>query len=242
MNDACPFDDRDALASLDRLAAGELDDGARRTLFAWLDREPCRWRRCALALLEAREWEGALDDWTAEMRPDARRTDAIRPAGSHTAHRSAPWSALPASNGGKPKRQPSPPTTARIRLAGMLVVAASVAIAFGLGMATDRQWTASRRPLAEVASAGASSRAIESRPNGDRTQPPKEGLDKSVGSKEPASARAVPRNDPATAAGASPDRPELVPAYVRSQLERRGYRVDSHRQFVSVFLPGGRKV
>jgi hypothetical protein len=222
MNDARPFEDRDALASLDRLAAGDLDDGARRALFAWLDREPSRWRRCALALLEAREWEGALDDWTAEMRPDAPRTDAIRPAEIHPELRTAP-------------------SAARFGRMAALAVAASVAIAFGLGMAADRKWTASRRPTAEVASGAESSRAIESRPNGDLPQPPKEGLDKSVGREEPPSARAVPRNEPAAAAS-SPERPDLVPAYVRSQLERRGYRVDSQRQLVSVSLPGGRKV
>jgi hypothetical protein len=239
MNDARPFEDRDALASLDRLAAGDLDEGARRALFAWLDREPQRWRRCALVLLEAREWEGALDDWTAEMRPDAPRTEAFRPARGRPTSVTAP---LAAPNGLEPNRQPIPPTAARIRLAGMLAVAASVAIAFGLGMAADRQWTASRGPIAEIASADDSSRAIESRPNGDSTQPPKEGLDKSVGSEESPSARPMPHNDPVAAAASSPDRPDLVPAYVRSQLERRGYRVDSRRQLVSVSLPGGRKV
>src|SRR5438093_6448897 len=58
--------------SIDRLAAGDLDAPARRELFAWLDAEPLRWRRCALALLEARDLEQALDDWIDESRSEAK--------------------------------------------------------------------------------------------------------------------------------------------------------------------------
>jgi hypothetical protein len=61
--------DNNNFALIDRLASGELDEAARRDLFAWLDREPMHWRRCALALVEARELADALDDWRAEMPP-----------------------------------------------------------------------------------------------------------------------------------------------------------------------------
>ena len=51
-------DDSTQFALIDRLATGELDGAVRRDLFAWLDHEPSRWRRCALALLEARDRVG----------------------------------------------------------------------------------------------------------------------------------------------------------------------------------------
>ncbi|HVX15064.1 MAG TPA: hypothetical protein VHC22_27985 [Pirellulales bacterium] len=59
-------DQPDELALIDRLATGELDEPSRRRLLAWLDREPLHWRRCALALLEAREIEQAFAAWQGE--------------------------------------------------------------------------------------------------------------------------------------------------------------------------------
>ncbi len=47
-------------AQLDRLAAGDLPESDRRSLLAWLDEEPTRWRACALAFLEAQVWEQAV--------------------------------------------------------------------------------------------------------------------------------------------------------------------------------------
>ena len=52
---------------IDRLASGELEGAERQELFAWLDDDPSRWRRCALALLEARELAEALEDWHGEV-------------------------------------------------------------------------------------------------------------------------------------------------------------------------------
>jgi hypothetical protein len=46
-------------AQIDRLVSGDLHEGDRRSLLAWLDEEPTRWRACALAFLEAQVWEQA---------------------------------------------------------------------------------------------------------------------------------------------------------------------------------------
>lgn len=48
-------------AQIDRLVAGELAEHDRRSLLAWLDEEPTRWRACALAFLEAQAWEEATE-------------------------------------------------------------------------------------------------------------------------------------------------------------------------------------
>ena len=46
-------------AQIDRLVSGDLPESDRRSLLAWLDEEPTRWRACALAFLEAQVWEQA---------------------------------------------------------------------------------------------------------------------------------------------------------------------------------------
>lgn len=46
---------------IDALVCGELDDGDRRQLLAWLDSDAARWRACGLAFLEAQMWEEALN-------------------------------------------------------------------------------------------------------------------------------------------------------------------------------------
>ena len=50
----------DLAAQIDRLVDGELDADGRRGLLIRLDREPCGWRRCALAFLEAQAWRESL--------------------------------------------------------------------------------------------------------------------------------------------------------------------------------------
>jgi hypothetical protein len=119
----------------------------------------------------------------------------------------------------------------------MLAAAASIAIAFGLGMAADRTWTAPRRPVAEVASAAGGAANVDTRPASGRAQQETERPNRASGAgvaRDAGAERAPPGDSPN-------DRSESIPAYVRSQLERRGYQVDSRRQFVSVSLPGGRK-
>lgn len=71
----------DYQAWLDRLATGELDDAKRRALFTWLDDEPLRWKRCAVAFLEAQWWGDAtrpLVEPAAET--DKSRLPAVIPA------------------------------------------------------------------------------------------------------------------------------------------------------------------
>ena len=46
-------------AQIDRLVSGDLAESDRRSLLAWLDEEPIRWRACALSFLEAQAWEQA---------------------------------------------------------------------------------------------------------------------------------------------------------------------------------------
>jgi hypothetical protein len=46
---------------IDRLVSGDLSEPDRRSLIAWLDEEPVRWRMCAIAFLEAQTWQQATE-------------------------------------------------------------------------------------------------------------------------------------------------------------------------------------
>jgi hypothetical protein len=213
---------------LERLAAGDLDGPSRRELFAGLDREPALWRRCALALLEARELEQALGDWKAECSseivPRPRRRSPCPDEFSRTAVDSAPatpGAALPRIQGRRWRAHP-------------LALAASVLVAFGLGMTMRGSGIAPQVALNVPSdSAQTSPRAKPAHQEGAL-----------VAAAGQAESREHDRADPIRddARRSTPDSAERLPAYVRSQLERRGYRVDSRHGVVPVALPDGRRV
>ena len=193
-------DQPDQFALIDRLAVGELDEAARRELFAWLDGEPLRWRRCAFALIESRELEHAFDDWQAEVpRPAVKLTrqpDAQRP--NHSA---------------------------------LFVLAASILIAFSLGIFARGHWAVPAPMIVEL-------------PKPAGREAPLEAASKESSTgivKQPVKA---PEKDVTTVAAAAPNaaQSDLIPPYVRSQLERRGYQLTSHPARLPVVFPDGRRV
>jgi hypothetical protein len=186
-------------ASIDRLAAGELDDAVRRDLFAWLDREPSRWRRCALALLEARELEEALGAWHAET---------PTPAAPLTPARTAPIA----------------------RASTLFTLAASILVAFSLGVLA-RGFFAAPAPAIVAAEGSADDRT---QPRTDKREP----LDALPKGPQPESDQ---RPTAVALAPASARQSDLIPPYIRSQLERRGYQVSSRSARLPVVLPDGRR-
>lgn len=220
---------RDLSPLIDRLAADELDDDSRGELFAWLDREPTRWRRCALALLEVRELEGALDDWLGESDSNlAPRTSRQRPVAPPDESRSGDG------------RSPAKGERRSGRYA-MLAVAASVALAFGLGMAADRRFVGWRgveapQPVAQASRSAAGGARDEASHEGETDAGHSRQRETSGGGE------LAQQSEPVAPRPSSAADKQLIPPYVKSQLERRGYRVDSRRQFLSVTLPDGRRV
>jgi anti-sigma factor RsiW len=207
MNDGPLNEDLVRMAQLDRLATGELADAARPELFAWLDDDRSRWRRCALVLLEARELDQAFDDLTNEV-----------------PQRSAPatWATTLA------------PSARRV-WGGRLVLAVSLFVAFGLGSAVQRI----RNPLEQaVVQQPQKHDAVATSPASqqDNRAPVSQ---KAPGAPQPDNRREGPPMVAASSPGMSGD---PIPAYVRSQLERRGYRVESRRSDVSVVFPDGKHV
>jgi hypothetical protein len=218
---------------LDRLATGDLDGPSRRELFARLDREPALWRKCALVLLEARELERALGDWKAEGRSE------IVPMPR--------WGKLCLDELSKVATDskmatPGPPLSriqARRWRAHPLALAALVLIAFGLGMTIRGTRIAPQAVLnmpPDLAQTGPSAKPASQ--DGALVAAAGQAQSREHDRAEPNRNDAV-RND---AGHSTPDSAESVPAYVRSQLERRGYRVDSRHGVVPVSLPDGRRV
>ncbi|HJT34409.1 MAG TPA: hypothetical protein VJ783_20425 [Pirellulales bacterium] len=201
---------------IDRLAAGELDRASRRALFERLDREPTQWRRCALALLEARELDQALADWQAEIPRTSPAISPLRRVG--TAHHVA-------ENEIAIRKQSR-------RWPNVLALAASLLIAFGLGVGARGVW---RDPAPAVAQKFGTPTA-EDRPHATDAS-------KTVASSEPPAA-SPPHSALVAAASAasSGEARNLVSPYVRSLLERRGYEVESRHAVVPAILPDGRRV
>ncbi|HEV3339100.1 MAG TPA: hypothetical protein VG125_02050 [Pirellulales bacterium] len=188
---------------IDRLAAGELDDAMRRDLFVWLDREPSRWRRCALALLEARELEdafgfGAGQAETANATASLTRAPTVRPS----------------------------------RPGAIFVLAASLVIAFFLGILARGSWGVPAPMIVEAQKSVAPETPLNAE---DRE------LSHGLAKQQPA----AQSGKSLTAVAAAPPgatESHLIPPYVRSQLERRGYQLTSHPAQLPVILPDGRRV
>lgn len=212
MNEPRVTTDSELRLLIERLAADELDPAGRRELFESLDREPSRWRTCALALLETRELEDALGAWkrdAAEARTLRVRLPQSRPVVRDSRR---PWLR---------------------RLASI----ACLVVAFVAGIVVESQRNGQGPAIvqkppdapADVETArGASNVSQAAAPN----EPP--------ANREPATSDTAPlvaesrlplRN------GADP-----IPPYVRSQLERQGYRVESSPGEASLALPDGRNV
>lgn len=203
-------------AQIDRLAAGELDHASRRNLFDWLDREPLHWRRCALALLEARELDQALADWQAEIPRTALTIPSLRRVGA--AH---PATDCEIARHKQPRRWGS-----------ALALAASLLLAFGLGVGARGFWS-EQSPIIGQNPPWSSKGDVASASNGE----------KQVAPNEPA-----PADQPAPKAAVTPTTAskvgatDLISPYVRSLLERRGYEVESRHAVLPAILPDGRRV
>ena len=202
-------DSYDRFAWIDRLATGELDDGARRELFSWLDGEPQRWRRCALALLETREIEQALGAWQSETRRSAVKL-LTPPAG-------------------------------RSRRGAAFALAASVLVAFGLGLFARGYWASDAQLVADLP-------AADHDAGGDPAPP---GTDVSTSTNAPSTRNPLkvvkqsappPRQTAAAAEAPTDQRRDSIPSYIRGQWERRGYQLTSRPAQLPVVLPDGRRL
>lgn len=211
---------------LDRLVDGELSDAEYRELLRSLDQRPDGWRQCALAFLEAQAWRRDFGGMRG-AEEDSRPAGLVSVRGSSRARSWTP----------------------------VLTAAASLLLAFALGVAFRAQWPV----LAPIPDGGqlATDDKAKSAPNqfAEGAPPPprvREGdssptapsgnLRLVVGDPDGRSDRQVdvPLYD--WAPGRLPPQAASVPPEVQRALQRMGRQLRWERQFVPLNLEGGRRV
>lgn len=206
---------------LDLLVDGELAEDERRELLAWCEREPDGWRRCALAFLEAQNWSQVLGHLTEP----ARQPVAVEN-----------W----------PTNDHARPVTLRphfwhVRQWGtMLAMAASVALAFTLGVwvrdaGKVERFATDDPPAMQFVENKSPDRLSSGRPE----QGPRQ-AELAVGAPE----RGADEIQLPAAAGDGwlLVEPSAMPTDVQRALERMGHRVEQRRQLVPYRLEDGRRV
>ena len=191
---------------LDRLGDGQLSQSQQRELLAQLDAEPGGWRRCALAFLEAQAWR---DDLGAVVRSASVQPPAPPAVVARTRRSASRWPSV-------------------------LAVAATLAIAFGLGMLVRPAWRGAEPGLEQVArQEGLPGRAQDASPWRMVTLT-------SPDASEPIRLPAVERNriDDAWLRSL----PAAVPPDVLRALQRSGYAVRQSQQLMPVPLEDGRRL
>jgi hypothetical protein len=205
-------------AAIDRLVSGDLDETARRSVLAWLDEQPARWRQCGLTFLEAQTWSQALGAGISP--PPARPARGFAPV-PHTPERRH-WTGAPAA-----------------------IIAAGIALAFGLGIMGGGAFRhgSDRVPGRPQLTSGV--RDAVPREEHDPRPPRETPVLASVGVKPsgwglPDSVQipVVPNNVAASAPKVKPQ----IPEHIRRQWERRGYHIESQRRYLFARLPDGEQV
>jgi hypothetical protein len=229
--------------SIDRLVLGDMDDGERASLIAWLEEEPLRWRQCGLAFLEAQLWE-----------------DAFRQAADCRTFRSIA--------GPRPVVERAGTTGTGIRIQTLLLsLAATVTVAFTLGVFAG---SATNQHVAQSAAAGSAGHAPAVA--GDRTATRRTATAPDrVNSVEAADSATLSNVSTSQATQtftvvrlsmANSDSREIqvpllegqaiderwlqaepaeIPEAVQGELERRGYQLRQRRRFLDVRLEDGRR-
>lgn len=219
MNDEQSLDERTVDRWLNRLADNELDEPSRRLLMEWLDEDPFRWRRCALVMLESKEFERSIGDWA---------TASTGPAIGHPLQVTNPAPSQKTKCVTDARR-----STGQRRWRTFSTVSVVAIATFVSGIIVDRCWTdtshlANTNSPHHPQSPDASSRTA----NDDRMP-----TDRPQVASETASEAENKNSQPNAAT-----RTVMLPDYVRGQLERQGYRVNSQQKLVSVVLPGGEQM
>jgi hypothetical protein len=218
MNSQNPISEGELAGLVDGLVCGDLDEGARGRVLAWLEEDPARWRLCGLAFLEAQTWSQTLGQWpAADSEP-------------------VPVLSLPRS-----RRQ----TKVRRALAAATLI---VAFGLGLALrdAVIPRKPSRDRPIADNWAAAPAPAATGGKSDGAAgNEPVFAALDVRTGDGfGPSAPIRIPVMPAGVAAGHAQEvRYETeIPEYVRQQWERQGYKVSFERRFLFARLPDGQQV
>lgn len=227
---------------LDLLVDGELNEAQRREVLSWCEREPDGWRRCALAFLDAQSWRGVLGQITGE-RPAAVSRQIGDPQRSDD-----PLCAAPRAGAAVVERPKAAPP--RSWFTPALALAASVLVAFALGLWARGGWPAGDRNMLPLDERHALSRVAN---DGDS---PSDALAAGRPEQGPTGKVRLVVGGPAGAADEIQlpvveaqslgddwlDGQPAMPLDVQQALERLGHRVRQKRQLVPFSLDDGRRV
>ena len=206
-------------AQIDRLVSGDLSEPDRRSLLAWLDEEPTRWRACALAFLEAQAWEQAAG-------PEEIREQRVEVRGRESEALSEP---LVQGSGFGVQDDKS---NARIAWTQWLAIAGLLLVAFGAGAVSAWSWRPGSVPAPQFVQPQIPAQA---RPSGPllATVSVRTNLDPGL------QARLALPVEPDTAIS----EPESsISDYERKQWERRGYELIEETRYLPAKMPDGRSV
>jgi hypothetical protein len=216
-------------AQIDRLVTGELPEHDRRSLLAWFDEEPTRWRACALAFLEAQAWEQATEEFG-----DQRSEVGSEGSGFGVQGTKGPKSEVGDRRSAKETHHS--PLTTHSSSRHWLAIAGAALLAFALGLASARHWPVLSPTQDHLAV------PVDVQPGDEEQGPPAEPLLATV---------SVPTNlDPRLTAqltlpiAAADEFPasEPISEYVRKQWERRGFELEEETRYLPAKLPDGRTV
>lgn len=224
---------------IDRLVCGELNGDQRRTLLAWLDEQPQRWRLCGLAFLEAQAWQESCQEWD-------RAADLVA---SGSAFARLPADRWPASRAGR-RESVSNPQKSLKRAHGLrgLALAGCVLAAFagGTRFQAALQPDVSGPGPAVVHDAPKETGAGPAVPETDDSLPvPNKPILASLdvpkfGGLGPSSSIRVPVL-PADSDDTGPPLNE-IPEDIRRQWERRGFKLSLEQRYLFARLPDGKPV
>ncbi|MSR56873.1 MAG: hypothetical protein EXS05_04285 [Planctomycetaceae bacterium] len=230
-NAAGSMDDR----LFDLLADGELPDDRRRELLLRLEHEPGGWRRCAMAFLESQAW-----------RSDLPRNDRVELLQQPIL-----------------ERRPSLGTSRNRRVAAWCVLSAALFLAFSLG------WVGRGAPAGMPAVAKGQLQAPSTDMDSKRGESGVPGIERADETNLPKTALVNPQAEVRLAGtllckldrgGESEDveipvlegpgidlrwlmkQPPAIEEPIRKELERRGHKVETRRQLLTVNLKDGRSV
>jgi negative regulator of sigma E activity len=214
MNDNQPLNE-DIL--LDRLVDGELTGNERHQLLESFDKRPEGWRRCALAFLEAQSWR---EEMGQVARGVVSETNAPKsPAPSVAPSRKPSWSSI----------------------ATWLAMAASLLLAFGLGMVHREHGQSvagtSANPTGQIAKVTPSGKALSPK-SGTPSDAVTFFVKDDGGRMQPVRVPLVDANTLDRELGMTFQ--TGVPDDVRNQLKDNGYAVKSKRQYAPLWLENGR--